>query len=242
MIKDKLLQKEYYIDKLSMFMRESYGIIPQIEIFVDWLNSMNATADVIASLLDIWNEDYLLSVKEICPNDEPFLPLDMIASLVGCSRRNVVMVPDTNNDPITYNKEILELNNEELLELIKVKIVQNNYDGSLKSIIDLYKNKLNYNIFYTLSKCEGTSRYAPASCNVFIDDQKTDGVTPVSENIKKIFKYSDFFIQSLGIVYDKKMISDIDTLLILDKDYTNEGEYAIYPDDYVQDENSIVLG
>lgn len=414
MIKKELLDANYYINKLSMFMRESYGIIPQINILIDWINSVDKTSDLIASILDIWNEDYLTMVEEICgtgESEKPFLPLDVIASIVGCSRENIIEVPTdpeiqevyteidggtfqfsltgtygrliVSQDPITeeysetvqnyrgyyydwtyvsmadryiesfmieresefvydksknigyfigddmgatsfvtikeglqttpssqtkgligrqlihydgtyyvsvdngikqqltfenqledlvenastftiykkkeveipskLKKEIVTLNNEELLELIKVKILQNNYDGSLEAIRDLYINKLRYNIYYSLiPNAVGNTEYQSASCNIYLDDNKIpkEGQSvgePISENIKKIFKYSDFFIESLGIVYNKLLITDIDRLLILNRDYGEEyhddpDKKALYDDNYVQNDNSIVLG
>ena len=263
MIKKELLDANYYINKLSMFMRESYGIIPQINILIDWMNSVDKTSDLIASMLDIWNEDYLTMVEEICgtgENEKPFLPLDVIASIVGCSRENIVEIPieseseEENEENLNETKkEIITLNNEELLELIKIKILQNNYDGSLEAIKDLYINKLRYNIYYSLiPDVAGNSKYQSASCNIYLDDNKIpeEGQIigePISENIKKIFKYSDFFIESLGIVYNKLLITDIDKLLILNLDYGTKyhddpNKKALYDENYVQNEDRIVLG
>ena len=76
MLKEKLTEKKYYLDNMSMFLKESYGIEEQLNMFVDWLKSMDNLADVSISCLDIWNPEYKNDLKRKISNDEDFKPLD----------------------------------------------------------------------------------------------------------------------------------------------------------------------
>ena len=168
---------------------------------------------------------------------EPFKMLDIIASIVGCSRNNNIIIDGK-------VETLKPLSNEDLLDLIKIKLIQNNYKGTTKEILDLYKEKLNYNIFIVLDKGNTTATehdYHSAYCKVYLEDFYMDekGNTQyLSDNIKKLFKYSDLFIQSMGITYDFVCISDIDNLLILDRDYTEKNEWAVYHFDSPSEEEA----
>ena len=58
MIKEKLLDKNYYLSKLSMFMKESYGIEGNVDLMLDWMKSINSASVYITNVLDIWNPNY----------------------------------------------------------------------------------------------------------------------------------------------------------------------------------------
>ena len=247
MIKPEILNYEYYISKLSMFMRDSYGIKEQLAIFVDWLKSIDNFSEVIANTIDIWNEEYASEMEKYDKKGEQFKPLDYIANIVGCSRVNKIYVSKdldgTQYDPPI--EKILTLNNSELLDLIKIKIVQNNYTGSKKELRDLYQNKLDYKLIIGLTSDTSGASYQSATCLVYLDDNKTtDEHEPISDNIKYLFKYSDLFIKSLGIDYQMALVTDLDQILKLDTTYDGQ-LYALYPDeeDYpVQQPDDIYLG
>ncbi len=242
MIKPEILNYEYYISKLSMFMRDSYGIKEQLAIFVDWLKSIDNLSEVIANTLDIWNDEYASEMEKYDEKDEQFEPLDHIASIVGCSRVNKIYV-SKDLDGTQYEKpieKIITLNNSELLDLIKIKIVQNNYTGSKKELRDLYQKKLDYKLIIGLTPNTTGTDYQSATCLVYLDDNKISG-KPISNNIKYLFKYSDLFIKSLGIDYQMALVTDLNQILKLDKEY-EEPLYALYPDDHVQQPEDIYLG
>ena len=177
----------------------------------------------------------------------PFEMLDVIASIVGCSRYNNIIIEDK-----IIN--LPALSNEDLLDLIKIKIIQNNYKGTAKEIIDLYKEKMNYNIYFMLEDNSVQEHshlpgYESACCRVYLEDIMTDeegNSYYISDNIKKLFKYSDLFIQSVGITYHKYCISDIGNILTLDTNYMYVNEKAIYTEEEASTANlrtsSIKLG
>ena len=171
-------------------------------------------------------------VEETNINAKDFLFLDVIANIVGCSRNNVIKQSTFNQINkkwyTTYIK-VDPLSNEDLLDLIKIKIIQNNYQGTMEELIDLYENKLKYSLYICLESDNNQEEasYRPASCIVYLADFKTDGEL-ITKSMRELFRYSDLFIQSMGISYNKALVSDLDSLLILDKDYGYKGQKAIY--------------
>ena len=239
MLKEKLTDKKYYLDNMSMFLKESYGVEEQLDMFVDWLKSMDNLADVSVSCLDIWNTKYKNDLKRKISNDEDFKPLDNLASLIGISRETKISYFDEDKQEHVY--EILHFSNDDLIDLIKINIIQNNYKGTTKELIDLYQNKLNYNIWIVPSSKTYTM-YKSAYCDVYLETTRSDG-TVISENIQKMFKYSNLFLRSLGIEYNALLTTDISNILKLDTVY-REPAYAVYPDNFTPSETDslIVLG
>lgn len=240
MLKEKLTNKKYYLDNMSMFLKESYGVEEQLDMFVDWLKSMDNLADVSISCLNIWNPKYKNDLKRKISNDEDFKPLDNLASLIGISRETKIYYYVEGETKPVY--EILHFSNDDLIDLIKINIIQNNYKGTTKELIDLYQNKLNYNIWIVPSLKTNTM-YKSAYCDVYLEVYKRDG-TLISENIQKMFKYSNLFLRSLGIEYNALLTTDISNILKLDTVYNDETKYAVYPDNFTPSDtdNVIVLG
>lgn len=239
MLKEKLTEKKYYLDNMSMFLKESYGIEEQLNMFVDWLKSMDNLADVSISCLDIWNPNYKNDLKRKISNDEDFKPLDNLASLIGISRETKISYYDKEKKEKVY--EILHFSNDDLIDLIIINIIQNNYKGTTKELIDLYQKKLKYNI-YIVPSLKNLTAYNSAYCDVYLEVTRSDGTT-ISENIQKMFKYSNLFLRSLGIEYNALLTTDISNILRLDTTYSGT-QYAVYPDDFIpsDDDRLVVLG
>lgn len=239
MLKEKLTEKKYYLDNMSMFLKESYGIEEQLNMFVDWLKSMDNLADVSISCLDIWNPEYKNDLKRKISNDEDFKPLDNLASLIGISRETKISYYVEGETEPVY--EILHFSNDDLIDLIIINIIQNNYKGTTKELIDLYQKKLKYNI-YIVPSLKNLTAYNSAYCDVYLEVTRSDGTT-ISENIQKMFKYSNLFLRSLGIEYNALLTTDISNILRLDTTYSGT-QYAVYPDDFIpsDDDRLVVLG
>ncbi len=230
MLNKKLTTKEYYLSKLSMFLKESYGVTAQMELLVEWIQSVDNLSDVSLSCYDIWNKNYKEDLKRIVPNNEDFKPLDNLAELFGFQRYMKLNYFDQVAQKDV--SEVLHFSNDDLIDLIKIKVIQNNYQGTLQELIDLYAEKLDYTIYISLAKNPANvTRYRSAFCIVYLEEKKKNGET-ISENLKKMFSYSDLFLQSLGIEYDLLLTSSISNILVLDKIYPNDDtQWALYSDD-----------
>ena len=237
MIDDILLTKKYYLDHMSMFLKGGYGIEEHTELFLEYIQSLNNMCDYQINVLDIWNENYISDLKKmynengLSTNDEysgespyevlepPFEPLDAIAAIVGCKRENVYYetIQEQGEEPRKEYK-IVRLSNKDLLELIKISIVQNNYKGTYEEIYNLYREKLGYIIYPTLVKSSFANQtYLSATAKIYINNKKVDGTT-VSEALKNLFTYSDLFVKSMGIAYDVMFVDSIENIFTLDSD------------------------
>ena len=183
------------------------------------------------------------SLYEENPSYKEFKILDIIASMVGCSREYKIFIPNILNSK-AGKYETFRLSNVDLLDVIKINIIKNNYKGTLQELIDIYKEKLNYSIYISqIPDSENTSpKERSAACNIYLEEVNSENGEAISNYILKLFKYSDLFIESVGVTYNKAIITEIDTLLTLDKEYTKEGQMALYYSDSIQESNSIVLG
>lgn len=253
MIKKKLTQEDYYLSKLSMFMRETFGMTEQTQIFVDWIKSLDNFADISLNSYYIWNQDYKEELKKIVLSNEDFKPLDNLASLFGFKRdiRITVSKTDYSHVPptVTIEQENLHLSNEDMIDIIKIKIIQNNYKGTLQELINLYHDKLGYTIYIALTRKEGSiSIYDSAHCQVYLEtlynphpEKENSTLVELSQNIQKLFKWSDLFLKSMGIEYEALLTTDIRRILVLDYEYSGN-QWAIYDDNTPWDEDAIVLG
>ena len=111
MLKEKLTNKEYYLSNMSMFLKESFGVVEQMEILLDWLKSVDNIADVFMNCYDIWNESYKHDLKRKVLSTEEFKPLDNLASLMGIQRdTKIIWYEDVLPEPIKH-EEILHFSN-----------------------------------------------------------------------------------------------------------------------------------
>ncbi len=203
MLNENLLSEKYYLSKLSMFMKESYGFTDShFKIMLDHIRTLDSMCDYVINVLDIWNifnkdkgEDYyreqLLETfkKKGDPEYEEFKPLDVIASIVGCSRVN------TYEDGTGVHS--VRLSNVDLLDLIKIRVVQNSYKGTFEQLFDLYKNKLGIEFYMLLiPDPNNEDAYIPANAAVYIsryyeDERKIQTEDTEFENGKKYYVKSD---------------------------------------------------
>ena len=237
MIDELLLNKDYYIKHISMFLRDGYGIAGNLEgqkgdfivdghmdIFLEYIQSLDSLCDYQINVLDIWNRNYIKDLNTMyeekgISKDTPFEPLDKIAEIVGCKRENSFEMPASTG--ATGTKTIV-LNNSDLLELIKISIVQNNYKGTFEELKLLYEEKLGYNFYATLiSEAYGSSSYKSAWVNIYIANYREDG-TKISDDLKELYLYNDLFIRSMGIQYQVLFVDYLDDVFTLDEDQLDD--------------------
>lgn len=225
-LSNKLLNLDYYTSKFSMFMSESYGILEQIRtIYFEWLKSTNDTIIDFSNRFNIFNPDYdewlIQNYNDDSDEFIKFTFLDTIAAIVNVTRN--IKLYNTN----LKKNEYLELNNRDLLKLIKLNIIKFYFDGTMETLLSIYKNiDLPILIYTDLNH--------PASANVYIDtsaiNEKTGELYEISENIKKIFLYTDLFIESLGILYNKAIIDDVGIIGIADSNNSRYCGYSTFKD------------
>lgn len=186
MLIEKLKQKEYYLSKLTMFLRNSYGIEEQVEVLWKVLTDIDTTID------DVF---YALSMATTEDVDDLF---NKLAELIG-TKRQMDVTYLVNEVPQYYT---LTLTNAELLRAIKTRILQNNYVGTFEEFISNYQSiGLEVLIYDTET---------PSTVSIVLNDSPA-----LTDNDKKLFLAGNYTIRSVGIVYQHSIL-DITQLAIWD--------------------------
>ena len=186
MLIDKLKNKEYYLQKLTMFLRNSYGIEEQIEVLWKVLLDVDTTIDDVFNVLSMTTTD---NVDDL---------LDKLAELIG-TKRQMDVTYLVNGVPHYYT---LTLTNAELLRAIKTRILQNNYVGTFEEFISNYQSiGLEVLIYDTET---------PSTVSIVLNDSPA-----LTNNDKKLFLAGNYTIRSVGIVYQHSIL-DITQLAIWD--------------------------
>ena len=144
MINEKLKSDKYYLDNLSLFMQNSYGIKDHIELFTSLIKDLDVYYDDLWKYLDIFVEKDYLSNSEKVAFVHPML--DIIGKIFNISR-NVVIKEYEQDSAGTYSNkndytiQSITLNNEEFLTYIKCQILKNNFNGTREDLIKKANNK-----------------------------------------------------------------------------------------------------
>ena len=182
MLKEKLLQWKYYQDKIPLYLQNSYGYSEHFKILFDILNVYDAEGDKLLQAINITNTGELgtFNCSEI---------LDNFAILYGLNRQMMI------------NNELLTFTDEELLQLILVKIIQINFDGTRKTFLDFY------NRYFTNELHFYTDKYLPYQINVISNFTE-------NSNLDKVYKYSDLlFLNLIGVRFNRyTQIVDINNI------------------------------
>lgn len=232
--KKKLLDINWYLDHMSMFLKESYGIKDQYQWFVDQLNSINFVCDNIVNMLDfynvLWNKDnpwkfgikfddgtsevksfkeYKDLVKYFDEKDIKLDFLDMIAKLFGIQREFICTYIDPEGTDLI--KETITLSNEELYDYILIVNARNNYDGTYDMIKETYTKAFGEETVVYFTENSASSTAEPLTAHIcIIEDELT-------LNIKKMFRNKEFLIRSLGIQYEVSFYQRGDRPFTLDR-------------------------
>lgn len=182
MLNEKLRSEQYYLDKLSLFLKNSYGIKEQVRLFWELLTDMATSID------DVFNA---LKLEDDVDVDDT---LDVLAEIVGCRRDLDVEII---HEGLTINKTI-HLTNKELIRFIKTKIIQNNYSGSYIDFVNNYNSISLEVIALDDANVSGLSQQilnAGADIN-------SDDASGISSNDKYMFLSGNYSIKSVGITYE----------------------------------------
>lgn len=196
-INEKTLEWNYYLKKLPLYLQNSYGFSEHFKNLYQIMLDTNRTATDLLNALNLTKPNYFknlnLSInlenaeKIILPSDYTYDLLDKIAILYGVSR--FLDVDYTDPKGIHQHKQ-LKLTNDELLKLILVKVVQNNYNGTYEDMRKLYELiELPIYVFNSDEK----------SADVYLIYDLTN--TSFTDNLQDLFFANLLSITSLGIKY-----------------------------------------
>ena len=227
---DRYLTHEYYHSRMSLFMRNSYGMIDRCDNYVDLLNNVHDVGIDLTNRLNIFlNEDYF-TINNVDENSTKDTTLDIIASMFSLKRTFKLKYIDSDgilNEKIVnkeYNEEIT-LTNRDLLAYIQITIIKNNFQGTNEELLYLYnKNTTHYlvqnlGLIYTwCNSMSGSSE--PLTCLIYFKNVNDYLIN--RPNIVKMFYGGLLTIESLGITYKKSCITNVFAIQF-DKTY-------MYPD------------
>lgn len=216
MIREDLLEFQYYLDRLSMFMKESYGITEQTEIFYRQLYEVNQQLDFAFTNLDIWNNQNIKSEF-----------LDLIGAIFGLRRSFNIEYTYINDQQEEINvKKNISLNDNDFLIYIKCQIIKQNFQGTneeLERLYTHYKNNkqeaglIDLCFIYILT-------IGSANCSIYFQNSSS-----FSENIIELFKAGYLTIESMGIKYTKD-VGSIFTLGRFGYASSTSDQYKFYTD------------
>lgn len=186
MTEDKLKQWEYYKSKFPIYIQQSYGILSHFEMLHEFLLEMNDTEDNIFDGLDIFKK----KDTEFLKSDKSDI-LDKLATLFGVARTFDLSYVYMNK---SYKKSI-HLTNEELLNLIKARIMRCNYDGTYNMSRELYE-MLGLDVYLTTSNAAEVQVVLNESENIVLSDNMID-----------MFKAGLFTLNSIGIAYNNVVLN-----------------------------------
>lgn len=202
MLKAELLDLDYYLNKLSLFMRNSYGVEEQFEMIHQILVRVNTSIDETFEALDVMSENYLSIINSYINNNEDFDILDKIASIYGVSRHFSVTYKET-PESVTSTTTELNLTNEELLMLIRARIIQNTYRGSY----------IESKQFYSLIGLQNQITlltFSAGVCEVIYT-----ATSEQSNELKCMFLAGLLTLTSMGITYEHRLL-DLSAIAIWD--------------------------
>lgn len=194
-----LLRKElqdplFYEHSLSLFMKDSPGILDRCKMYVNILQNILNCGENIFKILDIfyYKKDSSGALKtyftenNINPEEYTDKWLDQIASILGISRK--FTVPRYySSGAVTEAPFICELTNKELLIYIEATIAKYNFDGTCQSLRKIYKGTPIYNLNVY------SNRTFPAEIINYLDNMTQNS-----------------FLTELGIVYKSGIQSETD--------------------------------
>lgn len=207
MLKSKLLSWSYYERKIPLYILNAYGVQEFFKIMVNFLINQDSVEDDICKAFDIYDKNYKEFMNNHDSSNYNYNFLDLIASLYGVSREFGVEYRDNLN---RLQKKDLYLTNEELLTLIKVRIIQNNFNGTYEETRKFYDN-INLPVYLIHST-------NPAEAYVFIASNNPDGTkNNMTDNMRAMIFAGLFTIKSMGITYHVD-IRDLATVAIWDSE------------------------
>lgn len=210
MIREDLLEFQYYLDRLSKFMQESHGVSGQAQTFWSLLKQVNDYYDEFFDNLDVFN------VNGSESHEDPIgKMLDDIGAIFGCRREFTIPIYNLSNPLQIDSYAQISLNDEDFLIYIKTQIIKQSFDGTRENLQKLYstyvngkeqKGLIDLRFLYTTEDDE-----PGAICSIRWDKENP------SEGLKLLFENGYLTIESVGILY-RRSISNFNYLAYYAKD------------------------
>lgn len=184
LLPEKLSSYDWYLDQLTLMLKNDSGVVGQVKFYIDILKKLESEGLNFLNNVDIFNiETYRYDDL-----------LNKLASIFGCSRRNYI------------NGESVELSNSELIILILVTVMKNNYDGTLKTLKESYEkvckiiNDSEIGLAIEVNCFRDDNNNATA--NIIFGYQIADEHKSEAEHLVKLLENGFFNIKSCGIAYE----------------------------------------
>ena len=193
MIREDLLEFQYYLDRLSKFMQESYGITGQVQTFWSLLKQVNDYYDEFYKQLDFMHN---------APEGEM---LDHIGEIFGCQRHFTIPIYNASDSMQIDDYAQIDLDDDDFLTYIKTQVIRQNFDGTRETLQKLYstavdgiekKGLLDLRFFYITE-----NRQSGAVCTIRWDSEGP------SENMRLLFENGYLTVESLGIRYRRVIVN-----------------------------------
>ena len=243
MLDEKLLNKNYYLNAMSKFLLNSYGVSERYDVYLKILYNLDEIAEDIFSRFDIYNsadweeKDYFIrnNIDRTATEDKW---LDIIASIYNINRTMQISYtdPTTSPDP-TDVTETITLNNWELYIYIKVMVSKLNFNGTAKEIVDLYgtggvgSDDLSITYLGINYIWQNSNSTYPLSCQViFYNNELINAFKnhTTNQNICKLFLSGNLLIESLGITYEKFLSSKLASARFDIAEFYDSSQQTIY--------------
>lgn len=221
MLELKLKTYDYYLDKLSMFMRGCYGIPEQYAMLIDILNELDDACNKVINLVDITKDEVFCEL--VYNTDSRTVGsfndlLTKLGNLYGVSQHFTLSFVE---DGVREEHEV-DLTPFEFWLLIKAQILQNCFDGSYIQTREFYdKMNLPVYIFTNVDNAEALMILNTTSDIVVRVNETSTRQYAITNNIIYLFKAGYFTIKSMGITYSHS-ISDTAYLAIWDSTDENK--------------------
>lgn len=215
-ISAELLTDTYYLNRMSIFLKESYGIKDRIAALCKIFKRIDYIYDKIINQLNVFDDAY----KKDFVDEEDHTTnnyLDSIGKIFGIVRSFTINY-GSNNNPTSNNdldgtKKYITLTNKEFLIYLKLQIIKQHFSGTREEIAMLYGEEQALNALSELNLIYIT-REENYHGEVNLYWQNANGF---STDFKYMFLNGLLSIESMGITYSH-VIGSIESIITFDSD------------------------
>lgn len=231
-IANELTTDIYYFNRMSMFLRESYGIQERIGALAKIIKRLDEVYEKIIDSLNLFDENYSKNyIGDGNESSKNNVYLDRIGNIFNVSRSFSIKMgtketPTSIEDITDSAPTYITLNNKEFLQYLKLQIIKQNFTGTREELALLYGDDT------TELENTGTSQLnfiyltdIKASTKVDIYWQTKNKNKEYSSEFYYMFLNGLLTIESMGIEYNRT-IMNIDSIAVFDdKDKDELGNY-----------------